>query len=187
MVLQFMLKNDFLLHRTYLQKTLQILPQVFNWLYLTRCLTSFSSIEHLLRLSAVFYSMSSNIDEVLSIEPSALIYLSLETLKTIISTGLLILLELINLVNSVSNGLTQMVNFPTRIPDCDSHRPAFLDLLLSSDASVCSTMASLHWEILIMLLSQFPLTFHQIHNGIHRFTPQLMTILVLIGMVFVII
>ena len=85
--------------------------------------------------------MSSNIDEVLSIEPSALIYLSLETLKTIISTGLLILLELINLVNSVSNGLTQMVNFPTRIPDCDSHRPAFLDLLLSSDASVCSTMA----------------------------------------------
>ena len=115
--------------------------------------------------------MSSNIDEVLSIEPSALIYLSLETLKTIISTGLLILLELINLVNSVSNGLTQMVNFPTRIPDCDSHRPAFLDLLLSSDASVCSTMASLHWEILIMLLSQFPLTFHQIHNGIHCFTP----------------
>ena len=85
--------------------------------------------------------MSSNIDEVLLIEPSALIYLSLKTLKTIISTGLLILLELINLVNSVSNGLTQMVNFPTRIPDCDSHRPAFLDLLLSSDASVCSTMA----------------------------------------------
>ena len=25
---------------------------------------------------------------------------------------------------------------------------------------------SLHWEILIMLLSQFPLTFHHIHNGI---------------------
>ena len=24
---------------------------------------------------------------------------------------------------------------------------------------------SLHWEISIMLLSQFPLTFHQIHNG----------------------
>ena len=28
---------------------------------------------------------------------------------------------------------------------------------------------SLHWEILIMLLSQFPLTFHQIHNGMPHF------------------
>ena len=34
-----------------------------------------------------------------------------------------------------------MVNFPTRILDCDSHSRALLDLLLSSDASVCSTMA----------------------------------------------
>ena len=34
-----------------------------------------------------------------------------------------------------------MVNFPTRIPDCDSHSPALLDLFLSSDASICSTMA----------------------------------------------
>ena len=34
-----------------------------------------------------------------------------------------------------------MVNFPTQIPDCDSHSPALLDLFLSSDASICSTMA----------------------------------------------
>ena len=34
-----------------------------------------------------------------------------------------------------------MVNFPTWIPDCDSHSPALLDLFLSSDASICSTMA----------------------------------------------
>ena len=34
-----------------------------------------------------------------------------------------------------------MVNFPTRIPDCDSHSPALLDLFLTSDASICSTMA----------------------------------------------
>ena len=34
-----------------------------------------------------------------------------------------------------------MVNFPTWIPDCDSHSPALLDLLISSDASVCSTLA----------------------------------------------
>ena len=34
-----------------------------------------------------------------------------------------------------------MVNSPNRIPDCDSHSPALLDLSLSSDASICSTMA----------------------------------------------
>ena len=34
-----------------------------------------------------------------------------------------------------------MVNFPTRIPDCDSHSPALLDLFVSSDGIICSTMA----------------------------------------------
>ena len=34
----------------------------------------------------------------------------------------------------ISNDLTLMVNFLTRIPDCDSHSPALLDLSLSSDA-----------------------------------------------------
>ena len=42
---------------------------------------------------------------------------------------------------SISNDLTQIVNFPTRIPDCDSHSPAILDLFLSSDAIICFTMA----------------------------------------------
>ena len=52
-------------------------------------------------------------------------------------------MELIGLLNSVvmSNDLTQMVNFPTWIPDYDSHCPAVLDLFMSSDASVCSTIA----------------------------------------------
>ena len=69
----------------------------------------------------------------------------METLMSIIRTGLPILVELIDLVNSYnfpnSNDLTQMVNSPTRIPDCDSHSPALLDFFLSSDASICSTMA----------------------------------------------
>ena len=34
-----------------------------------------------------------------------------------------------------------MVNFPTRIPGCDSHSTALLDLFLCSDASICSTIA----------------------------------------------
>ena len=37
-----------------------------------------------------------------------------------------------------------------------------------------------YWETLIILLSQFPLTFHQIHKGIPCFIAELVTILVLI-------
>ena len=33
-----------------------------------------------------------------------------------------------------------MVNFPTHIPDCDSHSPAFFDLFIFSDVSICSTI-----------------------------------------------
>ena len=77
-----------------------------------------------------------------------LMYLSLETLTFIVRTGLPILVELIDLINSVynfsiSNDLTQMVNVPTRIQDCDSHTPALLNFFLSSDASICSTIAFL--------------------------------------------
>ena len=34
-----------------------------------------------------------------------------------------------------------MVNFSTHIPDCDSHNSALLNLFISSDPSICSTMA----------------------------------------------
>ena len=52
---QFMWRKDFLLlHRTYLRKTLWILTYVFRCFYLIQCLTSFSSINHLLHLYAWF-------------------------------------------------------------------------------------------------------------------------------------
>ena len=78
-----------------------------------------------------------------------LIFLSLETLMSIIKTGSPILVEPIDLVNSViicysfciSNDLAQMVNFPSWILDCDSHSPALLDLFISPDTSICSAMA----------------------------------------------
>ena len=75
-----------------------------------------------------------------------LMCLPLETLTSILRTDLPIMVELIDLVNSViiffiSNHFTQMVNFSTQIPNCDSHSPALLGLFLSSDASICSTMA----------------------------------------------
>ena len=59
---------------------------------------------------------------------------------------------------SISNDLAQMVNFPTRIPDCDSHSPALLDFFLLTLVFVLQWL-SLHREILIRLLSQLPLTF----------------------------
>ena len=68
-----------------------------------------------------------------------------------------------------SNDFTQIFNFPTRIPDCDSRSPTFLDLFLPSDAGIVLQWLSLYWEILLMFLFQFPLTFHQIHNGIPCF------------------
>ena len=42
---------------------------------------------------------------------------------------------------SISNDLTQMVNCPMQIPDCDSHSSALLNFFLLSDANICSTMA----------------------------------------------
>ena len=59
----------------------------------------------------------------------------------------------------------QMVNSPTRIPHFDSLSPALLDFFLLTLVFVLQWL-SLDWEILIMFLSQFPLAFHQIHNGI---------------------
>ena len=84
-------------------------------------------------------------------------FLSLETLTSIIRTGLSILVT-----------LNDLVNFPTRIPDYDSHSPALLDFFFQTLVFVLQWL-SLHLEILIMLLSQFPLTFHQIHKGMPRF------------------
>ena len=119
-------------------------------------------------------------------------FLSLETLISVIRTGLPILVEVIKLVNSViiflseiGNDFTQMVNVPTRIPDCDSLSFALLDLFLSSDASICSIMAFPPLGILIMLLSQIRLTFYRLYSGMPCFIALLMTIFVLFGMDFI--
>ena len=90
-------------------------------------------------LCTVFYSISSNIDEVLSINPSANVFLfgnfniHHEDWLTY-SSGTDRSGEL-SYNFSISNDLTQMVNFPTRIPDYDSHSLTLLDLFLSSNAN----------------------------------------------------
>ena len=97
-------------------------------------------------LCTVFDSVSSNKDEVLSINPSANVFVFRDFNVhpknwATCSSGTDRSGELFYNF-SISNDLNQMVNFPTRIPDYDSHSPALLDLFVSSDASICSTMVS---------------------------------------------
>ena len=97
-------------------------------------------------MCTVFDSISSNIDEVLSINPSANVFVFGDFNVhhkdwLTYSDGTDRPGELCYDF-SISNDLTQMVNFSTWVPDCDSHSPALLDLFLFSDASICSTMAS---------------------------------------------
>ena len=92
----------------------------------------------------VFDSISSNIDEVLSINPSANVFVfgdfNVHHKDWLAYSGGIDRSSELCFNFCVSNDLTHMVNFPTQIPDYDSHSPALLDFLLSSDASICSTM-----------------------------------------------
>ena len=76
-------------------------------------------------------------------------------------------MELIDLVTYLKWPYSDGFNFPTWIPDLNSHSPAFLFLLMLLFAL---QWLSLHWEILIVLLSQFPLTFCQTQNRMPCFT-----------------
>ena len=96
-------------------------------------------------LCTVFDSILSNIDDVLSINPSANVFvfgdLSVHHKDWLTYSGGTDRPDELCYTFCISNDLTQMVNFPTRILACDSHSPALLDLFLSSDTSICSAMA----------------------------------------------
>ena len=75
-----------------------------------------------LSLCTIYDTISSNINR-FSQSSHLLIFLCLETLMSIARNVQPIVVEVIELVNSdliISNDLTQMVHFATRIPDCDS-------------------------------------------------------------------
>ena len=94
-------------------------------------------------LCTVFDSISSNIDEVLSINPSAVFVFgdfNVHHKDWLTYSGGTDRPGELCYNFSISNDLTQMFNFPTWIPDCDSHSLALLDLFRSSDASICSAM-----------------------------------------------
>ena len=86
-------------------------------------------------LCTVFDSISSNIDEVLLINPSANVFVfgdfNVYHKDWLTYPGGTDRPGDLCYNFSISNDLTQMVNFPTRIPHCDSHSPALLDLFIS--------------------------------------------------------
>ena len=101
--------------------------------------TSFTSLSVLLLFppSITFFvvmhgfdSISSNIDEILLINPSAKVFVfgdfNNHHKDWLTYSGGTDRPGELCYSFSVSIDLTQMVNFPTRIPDCDSHRPALL-------------------------------------------------------------
>ena len=93
----------------------------------------------------VFDSILSNIDEVLSANPSPNVFvfgnLNAHHEDRLNHFGGTDRPGELYYNFSISNDLTQIVNFPTRTPDCDSHSSALLDLFISSDASICFTLA----------------------------------------------
>ena len=127
-----------------------------------------------------FDSISSNLDQVPSINPSAVVLFGDFNIHhkdwLTYSSGTDRSDELCYNF-SISNNLTQMVSFPT------GTQTVVLTVLLSWIYLFLLMLVFvlqwfyLHWEILIMLLSQFPLTFHHIHNRMPRFITLLMTIL----------
>ena len=123
---------------SYLSFRLTLLHSVSYFLFL--CLSPSSS------LCMVFDSISSNIDEVLSINPSANVLVfgdfNVHHKDWLTYSGGTDRPAELCYNFSVANNFTQIVNFPTWIPDCDSHSPALLDLFISSNASICFTMAS---------------------------------------------
>ena len=143
----------------YLRFQLALLHSVLYFFFLYRSPSS--------ALRVVLDSISSNIDEVLSINPSANVFVfgdfNVDHKNWLTySDGTDRSGELCYSF-TISNDLTQKVNFPTRIQDCDSHSPGLLDFFLLTLVFVLQQL-SLHSEILTKLFSQFPLTFHHIHN-----------------------
>ena len=146
-------------------------------------------------LCKVFDSISSNIDEVLSINQSANVFvfgsINVHHKDSLTYSGGTHRPGELCYNFSISNYLTQMVNFPTQIPDCASPSPAFLDLLLSSDAGICSSVAFTSLgnsdHVVVSFSIDFSSNSKRDARFDLRFIVSLMATLVLIGMVFVII
>ena len=126
-----------------------------------------------LSLCTVSDLISSNIDEILSISPSANVFVfgnfNIHHKDWLTDSGGNDRPGELCYNFSVSNDFTKMVNFHTRIPDSNSHSAILLDVFLSSDASICFTMTFPPLENSDHVAVSVLLTFHQIHNGMPCF------------------
>ena len=96
-------------------------------------------------LCTVVYSISSKIDEVLSINPSADVFVfgdfNVHHKDWLTYFGGTDRPGELYYNFSISSDVTQILNFPTQILGCDPQSLALLDFFLSSDARICSTVA----------------------------------------------
>ena len=133
-------------------------------------------------LCTVFDSISSNIDEVFSINPYANVFVfgdfNVHHKDWLTCSGGTDRSSEFCYNFSISNDLTQIFNFSARIPDCDSHSPDLLALFPSSDASICYTKAfpplgssdhiAVSVSIVFPLYSELDAPFHRIaHDYFH--------------------
>ena len=137
------MKEELTFAQDYHWKTLQILT-CFRLALLQSVSYSFLFYQSPSLILCVVFDYISSIDEVLSINPSTdvVVFEDFDVHHKDLLTysgGTDISGELYSNY-SISDDLIQMVNFPTPIPDNNSHSPALLDLFLSSDASICSIM-----------------------------------------------
>ena len=140
-------------------------------------------------LCLVFDSISSYIDEILLINPSAKVFVfrdfNVHHRDWLTYSGGTDRPGELCYNFSISNDLAQMLNFRTCILECDSRIPALLDLFISYDASICSTMAFPllgNSDHVIVSVSMDFLSFRM-----PRFITLPMTIPMLIGTIFVIV
>ena len=145
------------------------------WLALLKSVSYFCFLYRLpySALCMVFDSISSNIDEALSINSPTNVFVfgdfNIHHKDWLTYSGGTDWLGELCYNFSISNDLTQIVNASTRISDCDYHCPALLDYFFLLTLIFVLQWLSLYWEVLNMLLSQFLLTFQQIHNGMPHF------------------
>ena len=144
-------------------------------------------------LCKIFDGTSFNTDEVLSINLSAnafvyfVMYFKVHHKGWLIHSGTLIDLENSDIIFLFQTTLLKWLTFLLESLNVT------LTVLLCWIYVFLLTLVfvprrlSLHWVILIMLLSQFSLTFFQTVKGMPIFVSQLMTIFVLIETIFVII
>ena len=169
----------------FVPETLQIFTCFWQALLHSVCYFFFLYRSLSLSLCRVFYSISSNMNKILLINPSANVFVfgdfKVHHKDWITYSGGTDKSD--ELLQFFLKTLLRWLRFLFGSP----HSPALLIYLFLLMLVFVLQWLSLHWEILIMLRSQFPLTFHHSHNGMPCFNALLLTIPVLIETVFLII